>query len=36
VPILMTTKSDNTLTGTIGNGACQMKLETANGGITLE
>jgi DUF4097 and DUF4098 domain-containing protein YvlB len=36
IPVLMTSKSDNSLTGTIGNGGCQMKLETANGGITLE
>ena len=32
----MTSKSDNALIGTIGNGACQMQLQTANGGITLE
>ena len=36
VPVTMTSKSENSLRGTIGNGACRMQLETANGGINIE
>jgi hypothetical protein len=32
----MTSKSDNSLTGTIGNAACHMQLQTANGSIEIQ
>jgi len=35
IPITMTHKSENALTGTIGNGACRMTLVSSNGGITI-
>lgn len=36
VPITTTHRSDNSLTGTIGNGGCKMTLVNNNGSITIE
>jgi len=35
VPIMVTRKSDETLTGTINGGGCKMELVNANGSITV-
>jgi DUF4097 and DUF4098 domain-containing protein YvlB len=35
VPINVSKKSENTLTGTIGSGGCKMELTTSNGGISI-
>ena len=35
VPITITRKSDNNLTGTIGNGGCKLDLARSNGNITI-
>jgi hypothetical protein len=35
VPLTITTKSDNSLSGSIGGGGCRMSLVNSNGSITL-
>jgi DUF4097 and DUF4098 domain-containing protein YvlB len=35
LPITVSRKSENTLTGTIGSGGCRMTLATANGNVTI-
>jgi DUF4097 and DUF4098 domain-containing protein YvlB len=35
VPITINRKSDNNLSGTIGNGGCKLELATSNGNITI-